>query len=197
MGFEFNIDNLLKKALKNTKKHVDGVEINLPFVTVTINPNDIEKRIARELLIRLPDKRVLSSKECCDNCIDNSIASLQEIRKVLIEAQVSLVDYHEGGLYLLIELIAEGIRQFITFEEKLRFDPSLKDDAKFKDMYRPQNIKEAYFQILEQLRFHIHSCLSQIAIIAEMKTPKIDNYLKEDETWLLSLYHNPKLLIEK
>jgi hypothetical protein len=195
MRFEFNFDKLLGKAIEQAKKNIDGIEINLPFFTLSIKPNDIEKKVARELLIRLPDKRVLSSKECCDDCIDRSLASLQEIRKTLVEAQVSLADFHEGGLFLLIEFMVEGIRQFITFEENLRIDSSLKDSAQFKDLYRPRDIREEYFKILEQLRFHIHSCLTQIATIADMKTPKIASYLKSDETWLLSLYHTPKNLI--
>lgn len=192
MGFKFNFDKLLDKAAEKAKKHIDGIEINLPFVTFSIKPTDIEKKVARELLIRLPDKRVLSSKECCDNCIDNSLASLQEIRKTLVDAQVNLADFHEGGLYLLVELMAEGVRQFVTFEEKLRIDSSTKDSVHFKDMYRPADIREQYFEVLEQLRFHIHSCLTQVATIADMETPKIESYLKSNKEWLLSLYHVPK-----
>jgi len=197
MNFKFNFDKLFGKAVEKAKKHIEGVEINLPFVTFAIKPTDIEKKVARELLIRLPDKRVLNSKECCDNCIDHSLASLQEIRKTLVDAQVNLADFHDGGLYLLIELMAEGVRQFVTFEEKLRIDSSLKESAQFKDMYRPLNIREQYFEVLEQLRFHIHSCLTQVATIADMETPKIESYLKSDEKWLLSLYHEPKQLVRR
>lgn len=197
MRFKFNFDKLLRKAIEQTKKNIDGIEINLPFITVSIKPTDIEKKVARELLIRLPDKRVLSSKECCDDCIDHSIASLQEIRKILIDAQVDLAEFHEGGLFLLVELIVEGIRQFITFEEKLRIDSSLKDSAQFKDLYRPIDIREEYFKILEQLRFHIHSCLTQVGAIADIETPKIASYLTSDEAWLLSLYHTPKDILIK
>ena len=156
---------------------------------------DIEKKVARELLVRLPDKRVLSSKECCDNCIDISLASLQDIRSILVEAQVRLTDYHDGGLYLLIELMAEGVRQFITFEERIRVEPSLKEEAQFSDFYRPRDVQHEYFEVLEKLRFHIHSCLTQIATIADMETPKIESYLKANEEWLLSLYHEPQQLV--
>lgn len=115
----------------------------------------------------------------------------------MVEAQVKLTDFHDGGLYLLIELMAEGVRQFITFEERLRVDPSLKDQAQFSDFYRPRDIQREYFEVLEQLRFHMHSCLTQVATIADMETPKIDSYLKANEEWLLSLYHKPPQLIGK
>lgn len=61
---------------------------------------------------------------------------MQEIRDVLVDSQVKLSEYHDGGLYLIIELIAEGVRQFITYEE------SIKDDQLSKDMYRPPEILE-------------------------------------------------------
>jgi hypothetical protein len=197
MEFKFNLDKLLGKAAEKAKKHIDGVTIKLPFISFSVKPTDIEKKVARELLVRLPDKRVLSSKECCDNCIDNSLASLQDIRSILVEAQVKLTDFHDGGLYLLIELMAEGVRQFITFEERLRIDPSLKDKAQVSDFYRPRDIQHEYFKVLEQLRVHIHSCLTQVATIADMETPKIDSYFKANEEWLLSLYHEPSQLIGK
>ena len=197
MEFKFNFDKLLGKAAEKAKKHIDGVTIKLPFISFSVKPTDIEKKVARELLVRLPDKRVLSSKECCDNCIDNSLTSLQDIRSILVGAQVKLTDFHDGGLYLLIELMAEGIRQFITFEERLRVDSSLKNDAQFSDFYRPRDIQHEYFEVLEQLRFHIHSCLTQVATIADMETPKIDSYLKANDEWLLSLYHEPPKLIGK
>ncbi|WP_265820621.1 hypothetical protein [Geovibrio ferrireducens] len=190
MEFKFEITNLLKKAQTKTKKHIDGVTINLPFISFTLKPTDIEKSVARELLIRLSDKRVLSSTECCDNCIDNSLTSLQEIRKVLIDSQVKLSDYYDGGLYLLIELIAEGVRQFITYEEYLR--TKMEEDVIHRENYRSPHIREQYFSILEQLRTHIRSCLTQIAMIADMETPKTESYLKADNKWLLSIYKKPE-----
>jgi hypothetical protein len=93
--------------------------------------------------------------------------------------------------------MAEGIRQFLTYEESLHVDPKLKNDAARPDFYRPSDIQQQYFQVLEQLRFHIHSCLSQVATIAEMETPKIESYLKSDDTWMLSCYRAPDTLLEK
>lgn len=197
MKFQFDISESIKKARKYINKHVDGVTIEIPFISFSVKPNDIEKKIARELLIRLPDKRVLNSKECCDNCIDNSLASLQEIRKILVDKQVELSDYHDGGLYLLIELMTEVIRQFLTFEETLKTNGRPAFAPALKDFHRDHETRAAYLELLEQLRFHIHSCLTQIAKIAEMETPKIESYLKADNTWLLSLYLKPDNLIEK
>ena len=197
MKFQFDISESIKKARKYINKHVDGVTIEIPFISFSVKPTDIEKKIARELLIRLPDKRVLNSKECCDNCIDNSLASLQEIRKILVDKQVELSDYHDGGLYLLIELMTEVIRQFLTFEETLKTNGRLAFAPALKDFHRDHETRAAYVELLEQLRFHINSCLTQIAKIAEMETPKIESYLKADNTWLLSLYLKPDNLIEK
>ncbi|GAB1536323.1 hypothetical protein ADMFC3_19540 [Geovibrio sp. ADMFC3] len=188
--FKFEISKILKEAQIKFNKHVDGITISFPFISFSLKPTEREKIVARELLIRLSDKRVLSSTECCDNCIDNSLTSLQEIRKVLIDSQVKLSDYYDGGLYLLIELIAEGVRQFITYEEYLR--TKMKEDVIHRENYRSPHIQEQYFSILEQLRTHIRSCLTQIANIADMETPKTESYLKADNKWLLSIYKKPE-----
>ena len=197
MKFQFDISESIRKARKYLNKHVDGVTIEIPFMSFSVKPTDVEQKIARELLIRLPDKRVLNSKECCDNCINNSLASLQEIRKILVDKQVELSNYHEGGLYLLIELMTEVIRQFLTFEETLKTIGRPASVPAIRDIHRDRETRGAYFELLEQLRFHIHSCLTQIAKIAKMETPKIQSYLKSDNTWLLSLYLNPDNLIER
>jgi hypothetical protein len=195
--FQFDISDSIKKARKYINKHVDGVTIEIPFITFSVKPTDIEKKIARELLIRLTDKRVLNSKECCDNCIDNALASLQEVRKILIDKQVELSAYHDGGLYLLIELMTEVTRQFLTFQETLKAHGRPPFSPAFKDFHIDHQTRDAYMELLEQLRFHMHSCLTQIAKIAEMRTPKVESYLKANDTWLLSLYLKPDNLIEK
>jgi hypothetical protein len=61
-----------------------------------------KRQVARELVIRLIDRRVLSAWECCDDCIDRALVSLQEIRQILVDKQVALSDMPEGPLYLLI-----------------------------------------------------------------------------------------------
>ena len=196
MPFQFDISKSIKNARKFVNKHVDGVSIQIPFMSFSVKPTDIERKVARELLIRLPDKRVLNAKECCDGCIDNALTSLQEVRKILVEKQVDLAEYHDGGLYLLIELMAEVVRQFLTYEESLKDRegrPRPKDKSEF---HRAPEIREAYFEVLNQLRFHIHSCLTQVSKIAEMETPKVESYLKSDDAWLLSLYLKPEALLE-
>ena len=196
MQFQFNISKTIKSARRCINKHVDGVEIQVPFFSFSVNPTDIEKKVARELLIRLPDKRVLNAKECCDNCIDNALTSLQEVRKVLVDKQVELTDYHDGGLYLLIELMAEAIRQFLTYEESLKANARDGQPVKNREFHRDPEIREAYFEVLDQLRFHIHICLTQVAKIAEMETPKVQSYLKSEDAWMLSLYLKPDAMLE-
>jgi hypothetical protein len=196
MPFQFDISKTIKSARTFINKHVDGVEIQIPFLSFSFKPTDIEKKVARELLIRLPDKRVLNANECCDNCIDNALSSLQEVRKVLVDKQVDLAEYHDGGLYLLIELMAEVIRQFLTYEESLKATVRNKQLGRNQEFHRAPEAREAYFEVLNQLRFHIHSCLTQVAKIAEMETPKVQSYLKSEDAWMLSLYLKPEALLD-
>lgn len=196
MSLKFDISKTIKNARRFINKHVDGVEIQIPFMSFSVKPTDIEKKVARELLIRLPDKRVLSAKECCDNCIDNALSSLQDVRKVLVDKQVDLAEYHDGGLYLLIELMAEVIRQFLTFEESLKVSHRDELLVRHKEFHRAPDTREAYFEALNQLRFHLHSCLTQVAKIAEMETPKIESYLRSEDAWMLSIYLKPEGLLD-
>ena len=196
MPFQFDISKTIKSARKFINKHVDGVEIQIPFLSFSVKSADIEKKVACELLIRLPDKRVLNAKECCDNCIDNAISSLQEVRKVLVDKQVELAEYHDGGLYLLIELMAEVIRQFLTYEESLKANARNKRPGRNQEFHREHETREAYFEVLNQLRFHIHiACLTQVAKIAGIETPKVQSYLKSEDVWMLSLYLKPEALL--
>lgn len=77
MTFKLDMTSLLARA----RRHMGDVTINLPFISFGVSPDDQERRVAREVVIRLKDRRVLSAWECCDNCIDNALASLQEIRR--------------------------------------------------------------------------------------------------------------------
>jgi hypothetical protein len=186
---KFNSEELRAKAERLAKKHGGPITINLPFISFDVNPDDIEKEVARELLIRLPNKRVLSSKECCDNCIDNSLASIQEIRGVLVDKQVHVSHLSDGPLYLLIEYMAEAVRQFLTFSESLSVgNETVVEPGEF---YRPVPQRELYFEALEGLRFHFHSCIIQLASIADMSTPKVDAYLRSENEWQLSSYQPP------
>jgi hypothetical protein len=175
--FHFNLDSLLRQARRLPVK-VDGVSIELPFLSVTVSVDDIERKVAREVLIRLSDKRVLNAYECCDNCIEAAIASLQEIRSFLVDKQVELSDHHEGVLYLLLEVMLEGIRQFLTFEQRLGRSPVT---------------RHAYFAALEMLRGHLFRSLSQVASIAEMEIPRIPEHMRYDGVWQVEAYAVPRL----
>lgn len=187
---KFRFDELFDKAQRLAKKYGGDVSINLPFVSFTVSPNDIEKRVAREIMIRLPDKRTLSSKECCDECIDSSLASLQEIRSILVDKQVELSHLHDGTLYLVIEYMAEGIRQFITETERQESRMALEA----RNNVRAPDVREKYFGALQHLRFHMHSCLSQVSKLAGMETPKVEAYLRSALDWEQEIYLPPASL---
>ncbi len=185
---KFLFDELFAKAQRLARKRGGDITINLPFISFAISAQDIERKVARELMIRLPDKRVLASKECCDDCIENSLPSVQAIRAILVDKQVELSHVHDGSLYLLIEFMAEGIRQFLTATEPL----STKANNRTKEQrYRG---REQYFAALEQLRFHLHSCLQQVAKVAEMETPKVAAFLRSARDWEEAHYLRPSVL---
>ena len=99
MPLKFNMGELLGRAGRKWKDHVGSVTLSLPFLSFAVNPKNRERQIAREIVIRLKDRRVLSARECCDNCIDRALESLQEIRRTLLDNQVDLSDVREGRLY--------------------------------------------------------------------------------------------------
>ncbi len=173
--FKFDLSALLGR-IHRLPVTVDGVSLSLPFLSVSIKPLDVERRVARELVIRLADRRVLNAFECCDDCIDRALTSLQEIRRLLVDKQVELSDRPDSPLYLLLELIAEALRQFFTFEQRL--------DRRFES-------REAYFAALEMLRAHIHRVLLQVAKIADTNIPKIAETMRYDEAWQLDAYERP------
>lgn len=75
--FKFSFQELLATAHRKLNNRVDGIEINLPFFSVSVCPDDVEQQVAREIVIRMADRRVLNSSECCDGCIDSALVSLQ------------------------------------------------------------------------------------------------------------------------
>jgi hypothetical protein len=95
------------------------VSIVLPFIELAVKIDDAERKVAREVVVRLADRRVLNAWECCDNCIDLALKSLQEIRQIIVDKQVELSGRTDGALYLLLDSIRDGIRQFLIFEQKL------------------------------------------------------------------------------
>jgi len=171
--------------------HVGDVTLNLPFVSVAVSPRDREKAAAREIVIRLRDRRVLSSHECCDNCIDASLASLQEIRAILVDQQVALSDFQDGPLFLMIDMIRQGIRQFVTYEERLRAAGDDPTPGLPSDFRRDPQVRQDYFDALELLRAHVSHCLHEIRTIADMDEQVAA--LEYAGPWLLQSYVAPAL----
>lgn len=164
--FKFDLSDLLRRA-RSQAHRVGDVTINLPFVSFSVSPEDREKRIAREVVIRLSDRRVLSESECCDNCINSALASLREVRQILVDKQVELSDLQDGALYLLLEAMLVGIRQFMTYEEVLRRNPGAPQHPRFDSNRLPEH-RQGYFESLDLLRGHLSRCLGQVSAIAGM-----------------------------
>ena len=182
---KFNFQSILSKKIKQAKDSLGSITINLPFLSFSIKPENKEKLAAREIVIRLADKRVLNAFECCDDCIKKALSSLQEIRNLLVDEQVELMDYTDSALYILIELILESIRQFFTYVERNKIKSGF--DRIFEK-------REIYLGALELLRSHIYRCLIQLSHIASIKIPKISNHMRYDEKWELIYYKEPGYL---
>jgi hypothetical protein len=151
---KFNLSTFSERANQIKKKiRVDNVTINLPFLSFTLSKNGKEKKIAREIIIRLRDKRVLKSKECCGSCIESALQSLVNIRELLVDKQVE-VDDIDSPLFFLIDVGLYGIKTFLTFTEN----------------YKPrENILE-YYDALDKLRQHLFAVFTGINAIAELPT---------------------------
>lgn len=65
--FKFDMNDLLARAKRQLGGRLGNVTLNLPFVSIEVSPKDREKQVAREVVIRLKDRRVLSAWECCNN----------------------------------------------------------------------------------------------------------------------------------
>lgn len=193
--FKFDFRSQINTARRKLNSRVGSVSINLPFLSFALNPDDMEKQIAREIVIRLADRRVLNAFECCDNCIDQALSSLQEIRCILVDKQVELSSIPDSPLYLLIELQVEAIRQFLTFEQRLKQIDSEIETTRtaLSDFRRASQIREQYFSALEMLRAHLHRCLFQLSKIAGIAIPKIADHMRYDEAWQLEAYKKPQL----
>ncbi len=178
--FKFDIGNIVNR-LRNLPVSVDGVTITLPFVEVNVKVDNIERKVAREVVIRLADRRVLNAFECCDSCIKNALQSLQEIRQIIVDKQVELSGKTDGVLYLLLDSIRDAIRQFLTFEQRL----SSRSDFEQRDLY---------FAGLEMLRAHIHRTLIQVSKIADLEIPGIVAQMRYDQHWQLEAYKPLKAL---
>jgi hypothetical protein len=171
--FRFDVSELVKR-LRKVPLSVDGVTITLPFLEVTVKVDDTERKVAREVVIRLSDRRVLNAFECCDGCIESALKSLQEIRAIIVDKQVELSRDTDGVLYLLMDSIRDGIRQFLTFEQRLN--------------KQHRESQALHFAGLETLRAHIHRSLVQISKIAGTEISGIAANMRYDEHWQLDAY---------
>lgn len=194
--FRFDFRDLLTVAHRKLSNCVGDVTINLPFISFNVAPDDVERQVAREIVIRLCDRRVLNAKECCDNCIDNALESLQDIRKTLVDKQVELSKATDGPLYLLIEFMLGGIRQFLTFAEALNSHDNDRESSLIvpSDFRRPHEVREKYFVALELLRAHLYRCLVQISTVANVQIPKIVDHMRYNDVWQIQAYEDPQLL---
>ncbi len=188
--FRFDVRDTLGRL--KAMGRVKGVSIRLPGVSLNVEVDDVERRVAREIVIRLADRRVLNSRECCDTCISNALSSIEKIRILLVDQQVELSDHADRPLYLLIEFALEGVRQFLTFQERsLRHAQRLvagvvDEHSPFPEVgyvYRQQ-----YLWALELLRSHIFRTLQQIARTADLEIPTILPSMRYDDDWSSQQY---------
>jgi hypothetical protein len=189
--FKFDLGDVLARARRQVTNRLGGVTLSLPFLSFSVNPNNREQQIAREIVIRLKDRRVLSAHECCDDCIDRALASLQEIRETLVDKQVELSAAQDGPLYLMIDAMLLGIRQFFTYTELLERSDDVQPHPEFRDFERPRDTRQAYFNALELLRGHLSRCLGQIAALAGVSAPADGLIAKYQGPWLIETYIAP------
>ncbi|MCF3934985.1 hypothetical protein L1787_16390 [Acuticoccus sp. M5D2P5] len=189
--FKFDLTDVLVRARRQVASRIGDVTLNLPFISIAVSPKDRERRVAREVVLRLRDRRVLSAWECCDDCIDRALSSLGEIRHFIVDKEVELSELQDGPLFLLLDAMATAIRQFMTFEELLRRAEDAPPHLRFGEAHRPPDVRQAYFDGLEILRGHLSRCLGQIALVAGLPAPTdgiIENY---QGPWQLEAYQVP------
>jgi len=113
------VSGLVHQARRQAKKRVDGVTINLPFVSFSVRPDDLEQKVAREIVIRLADKRVLKVFECCDSSVEHALASLREIRSLLVDKQAELSGCSHPTYSRVSAAIGQGIGENGNWENSL------------------------------------------------------------------------------
>ena len=114
-----------------------------------------------------------------------------EIRSTLVDKQVELSDAQDGPLHLLVDAMALGIRQFLTYEELLKRSDDAPPHRRFGDFHRPPDVRQAYFDALEVLRGHLSRCLGQIAAIAGMDAPTEGLIANYQGPWQVEAYVEP------
>lgn len=116
--------------------------------------------------MRLRDRRVLSNQECCDGCIEQALDSIREIRRTLVDAQTELAG-RVTALSAFLELMLAPIRQFLTFAQRLDAGTAPRNEEFWRDPER----RQAYFDALETLRWHLSKCVHQLTTIAGGRLP--------------------------
>ena len=102
--------------------------------------------------------------------------------------QVELADLSDGVLSFLIEFMLQGLRQFLTHEERLKAELGGEAGSASPPHFgRPHRLREHYFTALNTLREHLSGALAQIAIIAGIAVPHIPEYLRV-QTWNTANY---------
>lgn len=153
-NLKFDVSSILQRVKTLPKPKVKGVSINLPFLSIDLSASDDERKIAREVLIRLKDKRVLVAWQCCGDCIKHALDSIQEIRTLLVDKQVEISD-ENSALFIIFDLMLSGIRQFLTLTE--RYDPYLN--------------KDEFQNALDILRGHLIRCIDEVAKVGNTTPP--------------------------
>lgn len=187
INFQFDVSDVVARARCSPPASNAATAFKLPFVTVLADCSPLERRIANELLIPLGDRRVLNSWECCDNCIDDALRSLQEIRSILLERRIELVGEPSGILSLIIELMLTAVRQFLTFAQRLRSAGTVRSDP-VSEPYRLDEDRQIYFDALEQLRGHLSRCLGQVAVVASLNVPSDGFIAGYQGPWQMEAY---------
>ncbi|GAC1330483.1 MAG: hypothetical protein NVSMB26_07920 [Beijerinckiaceae bacterium] len=179
ISFRLDVADILGRAKRLASARLATVTVSLPFLSFPVALRSREKEEAREVVIRLRDKRVLNAFECCDECIERALTSLQEIRAVLTEKQVALADFQNGPVFLLLDAMASSIRQFLTYEQRLSILP-----------HGPKSRQE-YFDALEVLRAHLSRCLGELAKVGKISLPDKPMIVKYQNEWRLPNYLPP------
>lgn len=194
--FRFDLRALLSRFRSLPVDVEATLEIGLPGFRLRVKRDDVERRVASELVIRLADRRVLNATECCDTCIDQALDSIQEIRGLLVDKQVELARKPDSALSLLIEMMLEAIRQFLTFEQRLSHVPRSEDDlpGRERPWLRDPEARSVYFAIFERLRGHLNRTMLQIAAIGDTSPPKTSIASHYGSTWDLDAYVEPAAL---
>jgi hypothetical protein len=173
MGNERGVAIEVQDLLSRAQHWVDAAHstgtVNAGFVSFALVVDDAERVAARPLVIRLRDKRVFNADDCCEGCVTNSISSLQEVRKALVDVQVGLADQRDGQLFWVLDWMLAVIRAFLTWEERVRAtDDGVREAS---EHYRSMDRTRHTIDQLDVVRAHLRVALNAIANVASLDVP--------------------------